>query len=184
VLRAERLGRRFGDHWIFRNIEFDVGPGDVLRIAGANGAGKSTLLKILVGLLLPTEGRVSREDLTIGYAALDLSVYPNLSVREHFEFLTPQVDPEPWLERVGLMPSVEQPSGRLSTGQRARLKLALAAASEPDLLVVDEPSASMDDAGRQAACTIIGEHRSRGGVIYASNDDADRSWATHELVLA
>lgn len=87
LLRAEELGKRFGAHWIFRGLNFELTKGQGLMIVGRNGAGKSTLLKALAGLLTSDEGKVEIpfEDprCHLALSALDQSLYPHLTVREH-----------------------------------------------------------------------------------------------------
>ena len=73
--------------------------------------------------------------------------------------------------------------GQYSSGMRARLKLALAIQARPPILLLDEPSASLDAPGRALVESIILEQRERGIVLLATNDPAEKEWATHELAL-
>ncbi|QYK52499.1 MAG: ABC transporter ATP-binding protein [Fimbriimonadaceae bacterium] len=184
MLKIENLGHRFDQGWLFRHVSAEVEPGGRLLISGRNGSGKSTFLRTIAGLLIPREGEIIAPE-RVGYSALDLNVYPHLTASEHLEFsaMLRGVKPEPtkWLSQVGL----ENVNGKLcnafSTGMRARLKIALALQCKPELLILDEPTASLDDAGRELIDSIMTNFG--GAVVYASNDEHDRRWATHELVL-
>ena len=134
MLGVRGLGKRLGGRWIFRGLEFQVPPGQVLAVVGPNGCGKSTLLKVIAGLHSATEGLVEGYEgdprLVMGYAGLDLAMYPGLSGTEHLKLagtLRGVKDrSEELLERVGLETALEKPVGQYSSGMRARLKLALA----------------------------------------------------------
>jgi ABC-type multidrug transport system ATPase subunit len=185
-MTAQGLGRRFGPSWVFRNIEFELERGDVLCVLGSNGSGKSTLLRILAGLLAPSVGTVQRPAV-VGYSALDLALWPQLTAREHLDLAAdlrslPR-SAEALLKRVRLTEHAEKPLGQFSTGMRARLKLALATQHAPEVLVLDEPTASLDQHGKSVVVSTIEAQQERGAVVMATNDPADRRLATHELEL-
>ncbi len=191
LLWANQLGKRFGSAWIFRGIEFQLKRGDGLMIVGRNGAGKTTLLKVLAGLATPEEGKVHfsgpepRCDLAM--AALDQSLYPMLSIREHLELFgklrgcPPRTDE--LLGRIGLEFAADRYASRLSTGMKNRLKLALAIQPKPDVLLLDEPGAALDEAGKELVAGICGEQKVRGALIVATNDPGEKRFGTHELEL-
>lgn len=188
---VESLGRRFGARWIFRGLNFEMAAGDVLVVLGRNGSGKSTLLKVLAGLLSPTEGNILRPNgemrRTLGYAALDLAVYPSLTAAEHLELAGKlrNVNPRTYdlLHEVGLEDAAHQPVIQFSSGMRARLKFALSIQAQPSILLLDEPSASLDDAGKELLGKIVEQQRVRGATILATNDVHDHQFATHTLEL-
>ena len=191
MLFAEGIGKRFGSRWIFRGLQFSVASGQVLGVFGANGSGKSTLLRLVAGLNVPSEGKIridgESDDLrqSIGYAALDLALYPDLSASEHLTLAT-QLRGSPsntdsLLERVNL--PKDQPSREFSSGMRARLRLALAIQHAPKVLLLDEPSASLDKEGRDLVQQIIQEQTQRGVVIIATNDPQEKEWAHHAITL-
>jgi len=157
-------------------------------VQGPNGSGKSTLLKVLIGLVAPSEGKVFRPDRNgIGYAALDLSLYPQLSAAEHLNlfarFRGIHGTDSDMLAKHGLSDVGAKPVGSFSTGMRARLKLALATFHSPQVLLLDEPSAALDETGQTLIGDAIHDQLQRGAVVIATNDPADRKYATHELVL-
>jgi heme exporter protein A len=206
-LVAENLSRSFGRR-AFGPISFDVAKGRVLGVAGENGSGKTTLLKVLAGLLRPTggttkiflegeeaaAGRESRDVMaSIGWCAPDLSLYGELTAEENLIFFerVRGLLPAPGraralLEGVGLPPeSHSQKSlSSLSTGQRQRVKLAFATLHEPDLLLLDEPGANLDEAGRSVVQKVVAGQRLRGITVVASNDPRDLALADERVTLS
>lgn len=188
MLVARELGKRFGSRWIFRRVSFELGKGDSLLVTGRNGAGKSTLLKALAGLMPLSEGAVERpaEVRTgLGYAALDGRLYPALTAREHWEFAARArgIQAPEDLSPYGLGKAWDEPAAALSTGQRARLRLALAVQAAPAVLLLDEPSASLDEDGRALVARLVEEQIARGALIVATNDPLDRRYGHAELAL-
>jgi len=189
---ASNLGKRFGHRWLFRGLQFEISPGDSLVILGKNGSGKSTLLKLIASVIPPSEGEVRyafeslRND--IGYAALDMALYPQLTVGEHLVFTgSCRGCPdrcEELLETVGLAYAIKTPASQLSSGMKARLKLAMALQPRPKLLLLDEPGASLDAEGRELVGQVCREQVKTGCLVIATNEPQERLYATHELQLA
>jgi len=160
---ADGVGKRYGRRWALRDCTLEVPDGAVVGLVGANGAGKSTLLHLLVGLLEPTAGslevlgRRSRADAAqlarVGFVAQDAPVYGSLSVRDHLRLgahMNPGWDEAIANERIGRLGlDLSQRAGKLSGGQRSQLALTLAVGKAPDLLVLDEPVASLDPLARR-----------------------------------
>lgn len=192
LLNVQGVGKRFEHRWIFRSISFGLETGQAMVVTGPNGSGKSTLLKIVAGLQEPSAGSiqaVSDDRRTwLSYAAIDQAVYPTLTVREHFEFAgrlrgCPARSSE-MLTRIGLGSAGDVLAGHLSTGMRARLKLALAVQPDPVVLLLDEPGAGLDEDGRALVAGLIEEQKQRGCAILATNDPSERRFADLELKLA
>jgi ABC-type multidrug transport system ATPase subunit len=192
VLQVESLGKRFGIRWIFRGITFELKQGQSLIVSGRNGAGKSTLLKCIAGLAGQTEGTIDlpKEDArrSIGFAALDMQLYSHLTVAEHFEFAANMrgCDPraEELAQQVGLADRTNQMVAELSTGMRARVKIALAVQARPMILLLDEPGAGLDEHGRALLDELCDEQKQRGCVLIATNDPLERRLGNLELELA
>jgi ABC-2 type transport system ATP-binding protein len=162
VLDAEGLGKRYRRRWALRDCTLQVPPGRVVGLVGTNGAGKTTLLHLTVGLLKPSAGSIgvlgSRPAESpaqlgrVGFVAQDTPIYSSLSVADHLRlggWLNPHWDAaaaERRIDELGLDRS--QRAGKLSGGQRAQLALTLAIAKRPELLVLDEPVASLDPLAR------------------------------------
>jgi ABC-2 type transport system ATP-binding protein len=160
VVDAQGLGRRYRGRWALSECTMSIPSGRVVGLVGPNGAGKSTLLNLAVGLLAPSSGTVrvfggppAAGRARIGFVAQDAPLYAALSVAEHLTLgakLNPAWDAahaDGRVRRLGLDP--HQRAGRLSGGQRAQLALTLAVAKRPDLLVLDEPAASLDPLARR-----------------------------------
>jgi ABC-2 type transport system ATP-binding protein len=163
VIEAAGLGKRYGQNWALSDCSLAVPSGKVVGLVGPNGAGKTTFLHLAVGLLQPTSGSISvlgarpgaspAQLARIGFVAQDAPVYAGMSIRDHLRlgaWMNPTWDPGLATDRVaglGLDPS--QKAGRLSGGQRAQLALTLAVAKRPELLVLDEPIASLDPLARR-----------------------------------
>ena len=161
-------------------------------ILGRNGSGKSTLLRTIAGLTAKTEGTVSLPDgdprWTLGLCALEQSVYGQLTISEHLQLTAdlrgcpPRTDE--LLEKVNLGYARSMPASQLSTGMKARLKLAMAIQSNPLALLLDEPGAGLDEEGRNLVDLITSEQADRGCLIVATNDPLERRLANLELQLA
>ncbi|HEY1918302.1 MAG TPA: ABC transporter ATP-binding protein [Streptosporangiaceae bacterium] len=163
VLEASGLGKRYGRRWALSDCTLTIPAGRVTGLVGPNGAGKTTLLHLAVGLLTPTAGTIAvlrrrpaqdQEQLgRVGFVAQDTPTYAGLTVADHLSlgaWLNPRWDraaAQRRIDQLGLDPG--QRAGKLSGGQRAQLALTLAIAKRPDLLVLDEPVASLDPLARR-----------------------------------
>ncbi len=163
VLEAEGLGKRYGRRWALSDCTLEIPPGRVVGLVGPNGAGKTTLLNLAVGLLTPTSGTIAVLGARpaespgqlgrVGFVAQETPTYSGLTVADHLHlggWLNPNWDAElaeRRIEELGLDPG--QRAGKLSGGQRAQLALTLAIAKRPELLLLDEPVASLDPLARR-----------------------------------
>jgi ABC-2 type transport system ATP-binding protein len=163
VLETDALGKRFGRRDALRECTVSVPEGKVVGLVGPNGAGKTTLLQLAVGLLVPTSGTIAvlggrptdgaAQLERVGFVAQDTPTYSRLTVEQHLRmgaWLNPRWDgelAEQRIDQLGLDP--RQRAGSLSGGQRAQLALTLAVAKRPDLLLLDEPVASLDPLARR-----------------------------------
>jgi ABC-2 type transport system ATP-binding protein len=176
VLRAQGLGKRYGRREALSDCTLEVPARRVVGLVGPNGAGKTTLLNLAVGLLTPTSGTIEvlggrpadgpAQLAKVGYVAQDTPTYPGLSIEEHLRFgarLNPGWDDALARERISRLGlDLGQPARRLSGGQRAQLALTLGIAKRPELLVLDEPVASLDPLARreflQSLMEAVAEH--------------------------
>ena len=178
ALTAEGLGKRYRRRWALADCTLSVPAGRVVGLVGPNGAGKTTLLRLAVGLLAPSAGSVEvlggrpaaspAQLARVGFVAQDTPTYANLSVADHLRlggWLNARWDHDLArlrIEQLGLDP--RQHAGRLSGGQRAQLALTLAVGKRPDLLVLDEPVASLDPLARREFLHGIGDVVAEHGV--------------------
>ena len=163
VLEARGLGKQYGRLWALSDCTLAIPPGHVVGLVGPNGAGKTTLLHLAVGLLKPTSGTIEvlggqpaagpAQLARVGFLAQDAPTYTSLSVADHLRLgahLNPRWDAglaRSRIEALGLDPA--QKAGKLSGGERAQLALTVAIAKRPDLLILDEPVASLDPLARR-----------------------------------
>lgn len=163
VLQAQGLGKKYGKRWALKDCTIEIPAGHVVGLVGPNGAGKTTLLKLASGQLEPTSGGITvlggrpagtpAQLAKVGFVAQDAPVYAGLSVAEHLR-LGARLNPG-WdaalaagrIRRLGLDPAHR--AGKLSSGQRAQLALTLGLAKRPELLILDEPVASLDPLARR-----------------------------------
>src|SRR3954454_14205661 len=151
MVGAQGLSKRYGDHQALRDVSFEARPGELLAIIGPNGAGKTTLLSILAGLLEPTAGSLTRPPADVGWVPQQTAVYGKLTVRENLELfarLEKVADPRGavtrMLEQTGLADRAGEELSRLSGGNRQRVNIAVGLLAEPPVLLLDEPTSSLD----------------------------------------
>jgi ABC-2 type transport system ATP-binding protein len=163
VLEARGLGKQYRRLWALSDCTLSIPPGHVVGLVGPNGAGKTTLLHLAVGLLKPTSGTIGvlggqpasgpAQLARVGFLAQDAPTYASLSVADHLRLgahLNPRWDAGLARHRIGALGlDPAQKAGQLSGGQRAQLALTLAVAKRPELLILDEPVASLDPLARR-----------------------------------
>jgi ABC-2 type transport system ATP-binding protein len=163
VISARGLGRRYGRRWALSDCTVDIPAGHVAGLVGPNGAGKTTLLHMTVGLLAPTAGTIEvlggrpasgPEQLAkVGFVAQETPLYAGLTVADHLRLgarLNPGWDADLAGARTGQLGlDPRQKASKLSGGQRAQLALTMAIAKRPELLILDEPVASLDPLARR-----------------------------------
>jgi ABC-2 type transport system ATP-binding protein len=160
---TQGLGKRYRRQWALADCTLSVPAGHVVGLVGPNGAGKTTLLSIATGMLAPSAGAIEvlgarpaagpAQLARVGYLPQTAPVYHRLSVADHLKLgahLNPAWDAELARGRIGRLDlDPRQKAGTLSGGQRAQLALTLAVAKRPELLILDEPVASLDPLARR-----------------------------------
>jgi ABC-2 type transport system ATP-binding protein len=199
VLQAEGLSKRYGRRTALSDCTLALPPNRVVGLVGPNGAGKTTLLLIAVGMLRPSAGRIevlgrrpasdAQHLAKVGFVGQNTPTYAGLSVADHLRFgahTNPRWDQRLASDRIaklGIDPA--QKAGKLSGGQRAQLALTLAVAKRPDVLVLDEPVASLDPLARreflQSLMSYVAEHGV--GVILSSHLISDLERVCDYLVV-
>ena len=187
-LQLEDATKRFGHRTVFHRVCAHVRSGETLVITGHNGSGKSTLLSVIAGLLPSDEGRVrfsedgrelpgTERRRFLGLVAPDLTLYPELTATENLEFFArvrgvarDATAGDALLDRVGLSGRGRDLVGTFSSGMRVRLKYAVALHAQPRVLLLDEPTAMLDEAGVRLVESVIEEQRARGILVLATND--------------
>jgi ABC-2 type transport system ATP-binding protein len=186
LLRAVGVARRYGDVEALAPTDVELGPGETVALVGPNGAGKSTLLAILAGALEPSAGQVEREG-QIGWVPQRPAHYARLTARENLALFArlEGVDGDrvaALLERFDL--PADRPSGELSIGNRQRLNVALSLLAEPQVLLLDEPTASLDPIQRRRVWEVVGDvHATGGAVCFATQNVEEVAHATRVVAL-
>ncbi len=188
---------RYGRRRLFEALTLSVEPGAALAVVGANGSGKSTLLLVLAGVVAPTAGTVALSvdgravpnadrPQAVGLVAPALQLYDPLTARENLAFLAQarRLDPariEAALDRVGLLSRADDPLQTFSTGMRQRMRIAAAVLHRPAVLLLDEPGATLDAAGRSLVAGLVAEPDVV--VIVATNDPDEAALCPRRLTL-
>ena len=183
AIRAERLTKLYGKARGVLDLSFAVDTGEVFGFLGPNGAGKTTTIRLILDLIRPTRGRIEvfgadpRRDAAlrrrIGYLPGDLRLYERLTARElctyfaHLRGLRRLGRAEEYAARLEL--PLDRPIGSLSKGNRQKVGLVQAFMHEPDLLVLDEPTAGLDPLIQQTFYTLVADARSAGATIFLSS---------------
>jgi ABC-2 type transport system ATP-binding protein len=200
ALETIGLGKRYGSVWALRNCSLEFPRGSVTAFVGPNGAGKTTLLHLAIGLTRPSDGEVrvlGRSPVrdaaamlpAVGFVAQDHPLYDGLTVAETLTLgrkLNPTWDADAARARVeDLGLPLRKKVGRLSGGQRAQVALTLALAKRPELLLLDEPIASLDPLARRTFLGTVMEAAAEGGltVVLSSHIVADLERVCDHLVI-
>ncbi|HEX5261445.1 MAG TPA: ABC transporter ATP-binding protein [Gaiellales bacterium] len=200
ALETTELGKRYGSTWALRDCSLAIPQGQVAALVGPNGAGKTTLLHLATGILGPTRGRVEvfgwsphEQPLMVlarvGFVAQDHPLYRGFTVAEMLRVgrkLNPRWDEQiarGRLDRLGI--GLEQRVGKLSGGQQAQVALVLALAKRPELLVLDEPVASLDPLARREFLQALMDAVAEDGlsVLLSSHILADLERVCDYLVI-
>ena len=209
ILTATKISKSFGEApnqaYALRDVSFAVNFGEMLYIVGPSGSGKTTLLSIISGILRPDDGDVVVKDTdiwklgsdalagfrlqTIGFVFQDYHLFPRLTSLENVA-IPLILRREPWdkslaearktLQVVGLAEKESLPPYKLSGGEQQRVAIARAIVAQPDLLIFDEPTASLDgDTGRKIVA-FVKEHILNGqrAIIIVTHDSRIYEYAT------
>jgi len=191
------LGKSFGEVHALKSLDLRVPPKSIFAFLGPNGAGKTTTIKLLLGLIKPTRGGgkilgmdILRDSVDIrariGYLPQDARFYEHMTARQTLEYtarffyagpqsaINKRVDE--MIELVGLEGKADRPIKGFSGGERQRLGIAQAEVNYPDLLILDEPAASLDPQGRRDVLEVMSRLRKYATIFYCTHilDDAQR----------
>ena len=194
MIRARKLGKRFGDKRVLRGVDLDIEDGAFAVVTGPNGSGKTTFLRLCAGLMAPSEGELE-VDVTraaVGFLAHEPLVYRELTALENLElygrlYRVPERRERTGmlLERFGLWDVRHDRVASYSRGMTQRLALCRVLLHEPQLLILDEPFTALDTAGAELLDAQLGELRGDRTVVLSTHDpDRVAPLATTRLVLA
>lgn len=197
VISTEGLGKSFGGVHALKPLDLRVPQKSIFAFLGPNGAGKTTTIKLLLGLLKPSQGsgRVLGMDILqnsvdirakIGYLPQDARFYEHMTARQNLEYtarffyagsrseINKRINE--MIELVGLEGKADRPIKNFSGGERQRLGIAQAQINHPDLLILDEPAASLDPQGRRDVLEVMSRIRNYATIFYCTHilDDAQK----------
>ncbi len=202
-IKGKELAQKFNQRKIFDNISFEIGSGESIAITGSNGAGKTTLLRIISQLLRPSSGEITflenqveikRDKLyvTIGLVGPYLQLYNQLTALENYSFFCrirglPANIPhfKKLMSRFGLAGRETDELRNYSSGMLQRMKYVCALLHEPEILLVDEPTSNLDEAGSQIVFEIMEQQKQNKILILATNnkDEVKFGDSTIELTV-
>ncbi len=199
AIKANGLAKRFGAKTVVKDFDIEVPRGAILGFLGPNGSGKTTTIRMLCGLLTPDAGTgqcLGFDILTqadeikrrVGYMTQRFSLYEDLTVRENLEFVgrmyglrRPRGRAAEIAERFGLAQRRDQLAGALSGGWKQRLALAACVLHEPELLLLDEPTAGVDPNARREFWEMIHDLAAEGVTVLVSTHYMDEAERCHRI---
>jgi ABC-2 type transport system ATP-binding protein len=199
AIDVEGLTKKFGDRTVVRNLSMQVKRGSIYGFLGPNGSGKTTTIRMLCGLLTPDSGegtclgydiRTEADKIKrhVGYMTQRFSLYGDLSVRENLEFIAriygiphPGEAARGAIERLGLKGREQQLAGELSGGWKQRLALGACTLPNPQLLLLDEPTAGVDPKARREFWNEIHDLAADGLTVLVSTHYMDEAERCHEI---
>ena len=194
MIRAAGLEKRYGDRRVLRGVSLDLEPGGFLLVTGPNGSGKTTLLRLLAGLVAPSRGEleIGVERGRIGFLAHEPLVYRELTALENLDLFGRLYRIPERRERIGMVlerfalwEARNERVGAYSRGMSQRLALCRTLLHEPDLLVLDEPYAGLDEAGDQVLDRELRDLTGARTLVVSTHDPARlEALATSRLALA
>jgi ABC-2 type transport system ATP-binding protein len=199
AIDVEGLSKSFGGRTVVHNLSMQVKRGTIYGFLGPNGSGKTTTIRMITGLLTPDEGsgtclgfdiRTQANEIKrhVGYMTQRFSLYQDLSVRENLEFVArlyglpkPTAAARAMVERLGLKGREEQLAGELSGGWKQRLALGACTLPNPQLLLLDEPTAGVDPKARREFWNEIHALAAEGLTVLVSTHYMDEAERCHEI---
>ncbi|MEA2348081.1 MAG: type transport system ATP-binding protein [Thermoleophilaceae bacterium] len=191
VLIASGLTKRYGTRAALRDVSLSVSAGERVAVIGPNGAGKTTLLSILGGIQEPDEGTVETGLARVGWVPQSNALYGKLTVEENlrlFARLERRTDVDAavdqMLEQTALRDRAGDQVGVLSGGNRQRVNIAIGLLAQPEVLLLDEPSAALDPRQRERLWDfILGLEESGTAVLFATHNIQEADRHAHQVVV-
>ena len=193
AVEVRDLSKRFGDQPALSGVSFTATRGELLAVIGPNGAGKTTLLSILAGIRRADSGSISLPSAAVGWVPQQAALYRRLTVEENLRLFArlegvsdPELAVESMLRQAGLTERRSDPVGELSGGSQQRVNIAIGLMSQPELMLLDEPSSGLDARQRRRLWEfVLGLSGAGTTVIFTTHDlgEAER-YGDRLLVLA
>jgi len=191
LLEATGLVKRYGAREALRGVSLAAAQGERVAVIGPNGAGKTTLLSILGGIQRPDEGTVSMPTGEVGWVPQQPSLYGKLTVAENLRLFArlehcPDVDAavDRMLDQTGLGDRADDQVSVLSGGNRQRVNVAIGLLAQPEVLLLDEPSAALDPRQRERLWEfLLGLEQHGTAIVYATHDVQEAERHAHRVVV-
>ncbi len=193
LLTARDVTRRFGGFTAVDGVSMSVGPGEIVGLLGANGAGKTTLIRMMLGLLMPSQGHVLMFDATpsresrrrLGYVPQSLGLYLDMTVGENVAFNSAAfgVSPDEIMLTDELDAMADRLVGSIGLGRQRQLAFACALGHHPDLIVLDEPTSGVDPLARARLWDLIRSEAERGVGVLVTTHYMEEAQQCDRLVL-
>lgn len=199
---VENIEKKFRYHSVLKDVSFELQSPGSLVITGSNGSGKTTLVKILCGLLSPTNGKVllikngneipaAEQQFHFGLVGPYLQLYKDLTAWENLLFFAKVRGTQPdkdrlknLIESVGLKGREHEELKNYSSGMLQRVKYLTAIYHEPEILVLDEPTSNLDEAGKNFVRQTIAAQSEKGMVIIATNEPEEVALGNQRVEIA
>ena len=201
-IEISNISKKYGKKTVLSDITFSANPGECIGIVGANGCGKSTLLKILSGAISPNGGSIIYKDKnplaqkkyfyeSIGYIPQDNPLFDNLTVYDNLKlwYCDSPLNLEEEIKsgiiaRFGIEKFLKSTVKNLSGGMKKRLSIACGVAKNPEILILDEPGASLDIVCKEEIRAYMEEYIQKGGtIIIASHEERELSVCTKMYIM-
>ena len=200
-LEINSINKTFGRRLIFDNLNFDLTDDGIFGIAGANGSGKSTLVKIIAGIISPSSGKVIHKNSGkeiipeklhdyIGFVSPYLVMYEEFSALENLKIFSSirciqfnEKRSNYLFDHFNLSDRKNDLVKTYSSGMKQRLKFIFALIHEPELIILDEPTSNLDEAGKDAVYQIVKKESKKKIYIIASNEKTDLALCENKIVL-
>ncbi len=198
---AKNVSKNFTHRRVLREVSFSLTTGESLAVIGRNGSGKTTLLRILAGLTRPSKGKINFSNADkkldknalrglLSYVGPEMTLYDALSAEENLRFFATMRGEvldnsriDTILADVGLEGRGSDKYGAYSSGMKQRLKYAVALLNQPQFLLLDEPTANLDEDGKKIIADIIARQKESGIVVIATNERGEYAFAEKQYRL-
>jgi ABC-2 type transport system ATP-binding protein len=182
VISVNHLIKKFGKYTALNGIDFECNEGEIFGFLGPNGAGKTTTIRCLMDFLRPTSGTISIFGMdsildslairkNVGYLSADIGLYPNWTGKEHLEFVTNLRGSKALLPELKEQFTLDfkKPVRQLSTGNKQKLGIILAAVGKPKLLILDEPTRGLDPLFQSEFYKLLTKLNNEGTTVFMSS---------------
>jgi ABC-2 type transport system ATP-binding protein len=191
LIEARSVSKSYGDRLALKGVSMAAERGEVVAIIGPNGAGKTTLLSILAGIQPPDDGDVAAPDGGIGWVPQQMALYGKLTVAENLRLFArlercADVDGvvDRMLDQTGLRERAGDQVSTLSGGNRQRVNIAIGLLAQPEVLLLDEPSAALDPRQRERLWRFISALADRGTtVVFSTHNVAEAERNARRVVV-